>query len=298
MPSQASKLIRATLVNDIEAINIPLEVQRREWEGSATQTLLPLDSIIAPLMAEDVACERISCSSVERDEVMFYLHGGGFTVGSCKTHRDLAARLSLTTGIPVLLVDYRLAPEYPFPAAIEDVTKAYRWLIKSGTQPHQIIMGGDSSGGGLAMSTLLSLRDNGDSLPSAVVLLSPWLDLALTGESLVSRAHLDPLVSQEGLRACAKHYIGDRDPKDSLISPLYADLHSLPPMLIHVGDHELLLSDAIRLADRAQAANVEVKLDVWPEMWHVWHAWAASLPEGQEALNQIGGYVSRYLPQE
>jgi acetyl esterase/lipase len=193
-------------------------------------------------------------------------------------------------------VDYRLAPEYPFPAAIEDVTKAYRWLIKSGTQPHQIIMGGDSSGGGLAMSTLLSLRDSGDPLPSAVILLSPWLDLALTGESLVSRAHLDPLVSQEGLRACAKHYIGDRDPKDPLISPLYADLHSLPPMLIHVGDHELLLSDAIRLADRAQAANVEVKLDVWPEMWHVWHAWAASLPEGQEALNQIGGYVRRYLP--
>jgi acetyl esterase/lipase len=156
-------------------------------------------------------------------------------------------------------------------------------------------MSGDSSGGGLVVSALLSLRDNQERLPAAAVLLSPWLDLALSGETITSRAALDPVVSLAGLRTAAQYYLGDGDPTAPLASPVYADLSSLPPLLIQVGDHELLLSDSLRLADRAKAAGVEIQLEVWPEMWHVWHGWAASLPEAQEALHRIGDFVRSRL---
>lgn len=291
MASEESKRIRATFVNDSEAINVPIEVQRRDWEEGALQTPLPPDTHIEPLSADGVPCEKVSCGIVDQSKVMLWLHGGGFNAGSAKTHRELAARLSLATGIPILLPDYRLAPEYPFPAGLEDSVKVYRWLIRHGTHPGHIVVGGDSAGGGLAISTLLSLLDAGEPMPAAAVLISPMLDLTLSGESIQSRAALDPLVSREGLSAAIKLYIGNRDPREPLLSPIYADLHGLPPMLIHVGDHERLLSDSVTLAERASAVGVEVNLDIWAEMWHVWHAFAATLPEGQQALEQIGEYV-------
>jgi acetyl esterase/lipase len=295
MASEESKLIRATFINQAESASAPLETQRREWEQAAAQAQLPPGTGVQPLVADGVSCERVSCAGADAEKVLLFLHGGGFSTGSCRTHRDLAARLSLATAVSVVLVDYGLVPECPFPAAIEDTARVYRWLIRTGTAPEKIAFGGDSAGGGLAVSTLLFLRERGEPMPAAVVLLSAWLDLALAGESLTSRAQVDPLTSREELLAAARLYAGDEEPRNPLLSPVYADLHGLPSMLIQVGDHEILLSDSIRLAERARAAGVEVQLEIWPEMWHVWQAWAASLPEGQAALDQIGRYIHQRL---
>lgn len=291
MSSEESRRIQATLVKEVETTNTPLEIQRQVWETEAAQTQLPTGTTLTPLSANGVPCEYVSNPEADPTRVVVHLHGGGFNSGLSRTHRDLAARLSLATHTPVLLVDYRLAPEHPFPAAIEDVVKVCRWLLANGQGPSRMAMSGDSAGGGLVVSALLSLRDDQEPLPAAAVLLSPWLDLALSGETITSRAALDPIVSLAGLRTAAQYYLGDDDPTTPLASPIYADLSGLPPLLIQVGEHELLLSDSLRLADKAKAAGVEVQLEVWPEMWHVWHSWAASLPEAQEALQRIGDFV-------
>jgi acetyl esterase/lipase len=203
--------------------------------------------------------------------------------------------LCLASGRRVLLIEYRLAPEHPFPAAIEDVSKAYQWLLASGIAPEQIVIGGDSAGGGLALAALLWLRDREVVLPGAVVLISPWLDLALTGPSLYTRAEVDPLCSIEGLQIAASYYLGNADSKTPMASPLYGDLHGLPPLLIQVGDHEILLSDSTRLAEKAKAAGVDVRLEIWNAMWHVWHGWAATLPEAQQAIERIGAFIQQQL---
>lgn len=291
MGSHASTLIRAAFANNPGAPQPSLEVQRKDWEAAAAQAELPPNTLIEPIMADGVACEWVRCGVVRQHHALLHLHGGGFNAGSCKTHRELAARLSLATHLPVLLVDYRLAPEHPFPAGLHDTIAVYRWLLDQGTQPADVVIAGDSAGANLALAALVQLRDNGASLPAAAALLSPMLDLTLSGPSTTTRAHLDPLVTQAALARAVNLYLGDHDPKDALASPVYADLQHLPPMLIQVGDHELLLSDALLLAERAQAAAVDVKLEVWPEMWHVWHAFAAQLPEGQAALDQVGAYV-------
>jgi acetyl esterase/lipase len=293
--SPESERIRAALINDRDSLHVPLEVQRREWEEMAARVPALPGVALRPLALGGVPCEMLSGAGAVDGCVFFYLHGGGFSAGSPRTHRDLAARLALAAGIAVLLVDYRLAPEHPFPAAIEDARSAYGGLIDSGIDPGHIFAGGDSAGGGLAVSTLLCLREMGMPLPRAAVLLSAWADLALAGESIDSRAHLDPLTSREGLRLAAGLYLGQHSPRDPLVSPVHADFHGLPPMLIQAGDHEILLSDSVRLAGRAREAGVDARLDVWPEMWHVWHAWAAELPEARAALARIGEYVRQHL---
>jgi monoterpene epsilon-lactone hydrolase len=295
MTSPESRQIRATLVNDRETHHIPLAVQRREWHDAAAQVVLPPDISVTPVDAGGVAGEWLSSPAASQDQVLLYLHGGGYNAGSCLTHRDLAARLCLASGVRVLQLDYRLAPENPFPAAVEDAAAGYQWLLERGFQPEQIVIGGDSSGGGLALAALLWLRDHGVALPAAGVVLSPMTDLALEGPSMQTRAALDPMISRESLARAVGYYIGDRDPKMPLASPLYADLRGLPPLLIQVGDHEILLSDSTRLAERAQAAGVDVTLEVGEELWHVWQAWAGGLPEGQQAIERIGAFIRQRL---
>jgi monoterpene epsilon-lactone hydrolase len=293
VPSPESTRLRATLIKDAGGSDVPLDVQRRQWEESVAAVELLPGTVIAATSIAGVPCEWITRSDAELDRALVFLHGGGFTTGSCRTHRELAARLCATTGWPILLVDYRLAPEHPFPAGLEDAVQVYRGLLAQGLRADRLIIGGDSSGGGLTLATVVALRDRGERLPVASVLLSPWLDLTLSGPTIESRATIDPLVSRAGLLACVRDYSAECDPGEPLISPLFAALHDLPPLFIQVGDHEMLLSDATRLAERAQAAGVEVILEIWPEMWHVWHGWAASLPEGQAALARIGEYVRR-----
>jgi acetyl esterase/lipase len=293
--SAEGQQIRATLVNDRESLHVPLDVERREWEAGAAQAALPTNITIVPVDAAGVPGEWVISPDTESHSVLYYLHGGGFTAGSCVTHRELAARLCLASGVRVLLIDYRLAPEHPFPAALEDAAAGYRWLLAQAVSPEQIVIGGDSAGGGLALATLLRLRDHAVALPAAGVLLSPWTDLALTGPTIQTRAEIDPLCSQASLYRAAQWYLAGADPANPLASPVYAELHGLPPLLIQVGDREILLSDSTRVAERAQAHGVEVTLEVYDELWHVFQGWASALPEGRQAVERIGRFVRRKL---
>jgi acetyl esterase/lipase len=192
----------------------------------------------------------------------------------------------------VLLVDYSLAPEHPFPAGLEDVLKVYRSLLTTDFDKKRIFIGGDSAGGGLALSSMLALRSTHDPLPAAAILLSPWVDLMLRGETLASRELLDPLVSEAGLRLAAELYRGNHPLDDPLLSPIDADLEGLPPLLIHVGDHEILLSDSLRLAENARKAKVDVEMKLWPKLWHFFHAWD-ELPETKVSLHEIARFLQQ-----
>jgi acetyl esterase/lipase len=226
---------------------------------------------------------------------VLYLHGGGYTMGSCITHRALAARIAGAGRTPALLPEFRLAPEHPFPAALEDCMAVYRWLLEQGLSSRKIVIAGDSSGGSLAIALTVMLRDEGVPLPAAIVCLSPWADLELTGESLTTRAKVDPVCSLEESRYHAAQYMGEHDPREPLISPIHADLHGLPPISIQVGDREILLSDAVRLAERARKDGVDVELEVWDGMWHVWHLFSRYVPEAQRAIDKIGVFICRHL---
>ena len=295
MASPESRRIRATFVNNQQTIETPIEAQRQEWEAAVAATNLQLKAVVAPVDLDRIYGEWVTVHDSAAAGVVLFLHGGGYTSGSCKTHRALAAHMARAAHTRVLLIDYRLAPEHPCPAAIDDAVYAYRWLLQQGIAPQQIVLGGDSAGGGLALAALVALRDSGTAVPAAAFLLSPWLDLALHGESLHTRAQLDPLTSYNDLRQAATLYLGNLTPDDPRASPLYADLHRLPALLVHVGDHEVLLSDATRLAEKAHAAGVPVQLEIWDTMWHVWHAWADELPEARAAITQIGEFIRRRL---
>ncbi|NOT56208.1 MAG: alpha/beta hydrolase [Deltaproteobacteria bacterium] len=244
-----------------------------------------------PVTAGGVPAEWIAATGAADDRVILYVHGGGYVMGSIATHRELVARLSKASGARGLALDYRLAPEHPFPAAVDDALAAYRWLLSQNIKPSNIVVAGDSAGGGLAVATLLAIRDAKLPLPAAGVGISPWVDMEGLGESMTTRAKVDPVVQKQGLLGMAQLYLGGKDAKSPLAAPLHADLAGLPPLLIQVGDAETLLSDSTRLAEKAKKAGVKVELEVWPEMPHVWHLFAPFLPEGQQAIEKIGKYV-------
>ena len=202
--------------------------------------------------------------------MLLYLHGGGYAAGSFVTHRVVAEKMAQLARVRALLPAYRLAPEHRFPAAVEDVMAVYRWLIEEyGADPARVVVAGDSAGGGLTIALAVSARDAGLPLPAALACISPWFDLAGTGESIRSKAGVDPCFTPEGLHLQAREYLGDADPKHPLASPLYADLRGLPPVMVQVGEDELLLDDARRLVERAHAAGVDATLEVWPGLWHI-----------------------------
>jgi epsilon-lactone hydrolase len=267
---------------------------RQGFAALAAKFPLAQDVSFTPVDAGGVPAAWVVAPGADRGRTMLYLHGGGYVIGSIHTHRDLAARLSRATAARVLIIDYRLAPEQPFPAAVDDATAAYRWLLTQGATPSRTSVAGDSAGGGLTIAVLVALRDAGVALPAAGVCLSPWIDLEGIGESVITRARLDPIVQQPGLLRFAEHYLGGADPRTPLAAPLYADLTGLPPLLIQVGTAEILLDDSTRLAARAQAAGVQVTLQVCQDMIHVWQLFAAMLPEGQQAIDQIGAYIRKH----
>ncbi len=268
-----------------------VEDMRAGLEAMTVGFQVPADVTHTKMSAGGVPAERVETPGVDRDRVILYLHGGGYVVGSINTHRDLAQRLSRAAGACVLVIDYRLAPEHPHPAAVEDAAAAYRFLLAGGIKPERLAVAGDSAGGGLTVATLVALRDAGVSLPAAGCCLSPWVDLEGLGDSMTSRAHLDPMVQREPLQRMAAMYLGDLHPRTPLAAPLYADLSGLPPLLIQVGTAETLLDDSTRLAERARKAGVNVTLEPWEDMIHVWQAFAAVLPEGQQAVERIGEFV-------
>jgi epsilon-lactone hydrolase len=231
------------------------------------------------------------------DSAILYLHGGGYCIGSMDTHRGLASRIALAAQSPVVLLDYRLAPEHPFPAALDDATAAYLGLVAMGVQSARIAIAGDSAGGGLVVATLLALRQSGAELPAAAACLSPWVDLTQSSPSYRSKADADPMVTSVGLDQMAGFYLGGVDARSELASPLFAtDLRGLPPVLIEVGEYEVLLDDATRLADRIGEAGGEVSLTVWPEMIHVFQAFPPSvIPESDQSVTAIGAFLSERL---
>jgi len=266
---------------------------RAAMESMTGMMPLPEDVRYQPVDAGGVAAEWTVAPGARDDCVIVYLHGGGYVIGSIKTHRQLTADLSRAAGARVLSVDYRLAPEDPHPAAVEDASAAYGFVLAQGVDPRRAAIAGDSAGGGLTAATLLALRDREVALPAAGVCISPWLDLTLSGESIASKAEEDPLVPQEGLQTMADAYVGGADPRSPLISPLFAELAGLPPLLVQVGTAEILLDDSTRFAERARAAGVDVNLEVWDDMIHVWHAFAAVLPEGRQAIERIGEFLNQ-----
>jgi len=252
-------------------------------------------------VAPDVKCEPVNAGGVKSEWVtapgadagraVLYLHGGGYVIGSINTHRDLASRISRATKARVLLIDYRLAPEHPFPAAVEDSVAAYRWMLAQGLKPSRIAVAGDSAGGGLTVATLVAIRDAKLAVPAAGVCLSPWIDLEGIGDSMKSKASVDPMVQKEGLLEMAAHYLNGQDARSPLAAPLYADLAGLPPLLVQVGTAETLLDDSTRLAERARKAGVKVTLEPWNDMIHVFQVFAPMLDEGQQAIDKIGEFV-------
>ncbi|MDH3363472.1 MAG: alpha/beta hydrolase [Gammaproteobacteria bacterium] len=225
-------------------------------------------------------------------KVLLYLHGGAYLVGSCRTHRQLVSHIARAAGINALVPEYRLAPENPFPAAIEDAVGVYRSLLAGGFKPSDIFIAGDSAGGGLTIAMLLSLRHAGVPLPAAAVLLSPFLDVTASGESAVTRADQDPWFDAKEVVMVADNYCrAGEDLKNPLVSPVFANVAGLPPTFIQVGDDEILLSDSTRFAEKMEAAGLDVEIEVWPEMWHVFQLFVGKMPESRRAIRKIGAYL-------
>ena len=251
--------------------------------------------------APDAKCEKVDAGGVPAEWVMapgcdtgraiLFLHGGGYAIGSLNTHRRLAYDISATSAAKVLLIDYRLAPEHPFPAAIDDAASAWRWLLQQGFAANRLAIAGDSAGGGLTIATLVNLRDKKLGLPACAVAISPWVDLEGVGGSMTSRAAQDPMVQKDGLLWMAKMYLGGKDAKTPLAAPLHADLKDLPPILVQVGTAETLLDDATRIAEKLHAAGVDVRLAVWPNMLHVFPLFAPILSEGRDGCIEIGNFI-------
>jgi monoterpene epsilon-lactone hydrolase len=266
---------------------------RSDWDAAFGGTTAP------------VACEQVTAGGVDgewiqpanapKNKAVLYFHGGGFRIGSVASHRDLIAQIAVAGGCRVLAVNYRLAPEHRFPAALDDVLAAYDWMLGQGFEPGNVAFAGDSAGGNLALAAMLALRESKRSLPAAAALMSPWTDLAASGASYVSRAEADPIHQRPMILALAKNYLGDHDPRDPPVSPLHADLRGLPPLLIQVGDRETVLDDSVMLAGKARAAGVDVELQIWDGMIHVFQMFCAELPEAHRAIADIARFLERHL---
>jgi phosphinothricin tripeptide acetyl hydrolase len=264
---------------------------RQEYDKAERAFPLAPDVDVTPVVVRGVDAEWLR-QRAGLESVVLYLHGGGYVIGSPRSHRHLAAAIATAAGGSALLPHYRRAPEHPFPAAVDDAVAAYRWLIEDdGVRPGSIVIAGDSAGGGLTVATLLALRDAHVALPAAGACLSPWTDLTCSLPSHTTLAAVDPIVETSMVNRMASAYLGTADARTPLASPLHADLAALPPLLIQVGSDEVLLDDATELAARARAAGVDVTLEVWDAMIHVWQWFLPMLDEAQAAVDRIGAFV-------
>jgi epsilon-lactone hydrolase len=286
--------LRAMLATIVAAEGAPqpsLEDRRAGYEQIGLAQALPEGTQVEEIVIDGLACERLSAPGADQSRAVLYLHGGGYMIGSPKSHRHLAAALSASIGAPVLVPHYGLAPEHVFPRAVDDAVKAYRWLLAQGVLPGRIAIGGDSAGGGLTLATAIALRDHGAPRPGALLALSPWADLTQSGDSYGSKAASDPIVSKQGLDGMAQAYLAGSDPRQPLASPCFADLGGLPPLYILTGSEEVLLSDSITLAGRASDAKVEVRLDVIPDMIHVYPYFTGMLSDARTAIDDAGAWI-------
>jgi acetyl esterase/lipase len=279
-----------------------IRVRSAEVRKTTDDDRLSYERIMSTLpLDDDIETERVGVNGIpaewiiapesQENRVILYLHGGGYLFGSARTHRVMLAHMARAAKARVLALDYRLAPEIPFPAPVEDSVSAYRWLLAEGISAKKMVIGGDSAGGGLAVAALVALRAVGEPMPAAGVCISAWTDMESTGQSHTTNAESDPSVSKERLLKIAKVYLDGKEPTAPLASPIHADLTGLPPLLLQVGSIEVLLDDSTLLKSRAKAAGVSVEMEVWDDMPHVWHHYAPILPEARKAIGRIGEFV-------
>ncbi|HSE05011.1 MAG TPA: alpha/beta hydrolase [Methylomirabilota bacterium] len=291
MADRGIAAVRAHLAKLPPSDSLTTAERRAQYERAEKVFPTPPEIKVEHVSAPVAPAEWLRPPAAAAARVVLYLHGGGYVIGSPRSHRHLAAAVAAAAGASALLLDYRLAPEHPFPAAVEDATAAYRWLLDQAVAPGRIVIAGDSAGGGLTVATLLALREAGVPLPAAGVCISPWVDLTCSGATYASRAEADPIVRRASVEQMAQAYLGPTPARTPLASPLFADLRGLPPLLIHVGSDEVLLDDAVQLAERAKAAGVDATLEVYDRMIHVWHWFLPMLDEAQGAVEAIGRFV-------
>ncbi|WNM63146.1 alpha/beta hydrolase [Candidatus Nitrospira neomarina] len=280
-----------------------LALQREQEMSSIEERRLIYDSAESafsdesPQLVEDVVANGVSTEWIpgpidsSNNHVVLYAHGGGYNLGSPRSHRHLAAAIGREALASVIVPDYRLAPEHACPGAIEDVVSVFQWLLASGVRSDQIVFAGDSAGGGLIVSAMLALKDAGLEMPAGGVCISPWVDLTGTAQTYITYAERDPTLRSRDLARMASSYLGGMDSRDPAASPMFGDLRGLPPLLIHVGTEEILLDDARGLARRAENDGVKVTLEEWSGMFHVWHWYFPLLQEGCRAIESIGGFI-------
>jgi len=294
MPSIESIEIRKGIVRDGVPEGVSIGEERRLWEEQAASQELPEGVSWRAERIAGVPCVWVEDEGVQEPGVVLYFHGGGLIAGSPITHREFAARLARRARRRVLIADYRLAPEHPYPAAFEDMRAVYGALLAR-VPVADVAFGGESSGAGLGLALLASLAGDGMPRPSAAFFISGHFDMTLSGESMRSRAALDPFTSRQALERAAAWYTNGADPRSPRISPIFADLGALPPILLQVGDHEILLSDSLRVAERIRDGGGHVQLTVWGSMWHVWPMFVG-LPEAEQALDEIGDFLAASSP--
>lgn len=298
MASLRSRIVQRIMRDTKDALlgDLPVEVRRRRIDSAARRAIrVPRGVCLKTVSANGVPSDWLEPDEAIPGRAILYLHGGAYVICSPSTHRGLAGNIALASQARALLIDYRLAPENPFPAALDDALAAYRWLLETGYPPEHIAIGGDSAGGGLALATALSLRDDHNKMPAALFLLSPWTDLTFSGESIRTRADRDPLLSLNGDDWLVKIYANGRPLDHPYISPLFGNMHDLPPSLIQVGTEEILFDDSTRLEQKARAAGVNIRLETWPGMWHVFQGFAPYVPESQQAIEKIGEFLRAHL---
>ncbi len=283
------EIIRAQLAAGPRPVD--LAGRRARLDGLGSGYTIPPDVHIEPVHANGVEAEWTSTPGTDLSRVLLFLHGGGYVSGSIASHRHMVAELGRKAQARTLAVGYRLAPEHPFPAALEDTLAAYRFLLAQGFSPKRIALCGESAGGGLALAALISLRDAGEALPACAWLSSPWTDLRQTGGTMQTKAAVDPLIQKAYLDELAAAYLNGADAGNPLVSPLHADLRGLPPLLIHSGSAETMLDDSGRLAIAAGSADVRVTFEIWPDMIHAFTLFYPQLAAGREALAQVGRFV-------
>lgn len=265
--------------------------RRKDIDARGLQYGLNADVTVEPVTANGVRAEWTATPQADRETALLYLHGGGYVIGSLDSHRHLVAEAGRAAGAWALALDYRLAPEHPFPAAVDDALAGYRFLLARGYRPGRIAIAGDSAGGGLVVSAMVAIRDAGLPQPACGWCISPWVDMEASGETMTSIAAIDPTVQKAGILDMARLYLNGADPRSPLAAAIYADLTGLAPLLIQVGAAETLLDDALRLAKVAGAANVRVDLQIWPEMIHVWHLFHPELKAGLRAIEAGGSFL-------
>ncbi len=285
---QAKLILKALSLQPFGWVKGSLADQRGRQEKLTRIFKIPANINITRVGADGVPAELIEVKN-SGDAIILYLHGGAYAVGSPHVHREFLSRLARACLVKVLAIDYRLAPEHPFPAALEDAITAYRWLVSGGYDPSSIVIAGDSAGGGLAIATLVSLRDSGTPLPACAVCLSPWVDLASANETLDQDN--DPILNAEILAHFARAYAAQTDPHNPLISPIFADLKGLPPILIHAGTNEILYDQITQFYEKARQAEVEVVLELWKDLFHVFQI-VPILPEAKQSLEKIATFIT------